>query len=213
MEDELDQELIDLLEEDETKKTKQEKPKTVENPIIESDTAAIPEPIIEQVSVKIEKESIPEKIQIQTLVPEPTITPVTIKTLENIEQQITKTEQEEKTFASKEFLEKFVNVANEIVENHTKDRNQIEEAIKYFSEEVKEARQLGIKLPPALIDGWVKLLATKSDVNANATGVLDSMAKLLAAAKNNNLIININDNNPGINLEEILSQPAKEDEE
>lgn len=200
--DQLDQELINLLkaEEDEVKETKSTKPIKP----AEEQTQEVKEPVIEQVPAP--KELVP--------VVEPIITPVlATKTKEKTDLFNTPKEPEdEKSFASKEFLEKFVNVANEIVTNHTKDRDQIEEAISYFAAEVKQARQLGLKLPPALIDGWVKLLATKSDVNANATGVLDSMAKLLAAAKNNNLIVNINKAGPGFDIEAILSQPAKEDE-
>ena len=86
----------------------------------------------------------------------------------------------------------------------------------YFEQQVKEARAAGQKLPQAFIDGWVKLLAVKSEINTNATGVLDSVAKLIASAKNNNIIINMGgdkNQNTTINLEALLSQERKEDEE
>ena len=215
MEDELDQELIDLLklEEGEKKPVPAVSKPEIEQKVVKEPKQIVQEPIVQEPVIEQVK-SLPGPVEVELIkpepVPEPIITLVTMTKEEPV--PLNKTGPEEKIFASKEFLEKFVSVANSIVENHTIDRDQIEEAIIYFAEEVKQARELGLKLPPAMIDGWVKLLATKSDVNANATGVLDSMAKLLAAAKNNNLIININDKDSEFDLEAILSQPAKEDE-
>ena len=59
----------------------------------------------------------------------------------------------------------------------------------------------------------LKLLGIKSDINANSVGILDSMARLLAAAKNNNLIVNINNEmKGGLDLDALLSQPKRFDE-
>ncbi len=55
-------------------------------------------------------------------------------------------------------------------------------------------------------------------INSNATGVLDSMAKLLAAAKNNNVVLNFSGGTKSgngivdIDLEKLLAQPTNEEE-
>ena len=74
----------------------------------------------------------------------------------------------------------------------------------------------GEKPPAAFVEGYVKLLQVKSDINANATGVLDSVARLLAAVKNNNVVFNVGEGTSvsgNIDIEKLLSQTKYEDEE
>ena len=107
----------------------------------------------------------------------------------------------------------FSQTVNTVLNNYATDRLQVDEALAYFENEVKTARATGTKLPPSLIDGWVKLLSVKSDINTNSIGVLDSMAKLLAAARNNNMIINVGATVDGkLDLKALLDQPRKFDE-
>lgn len=111
----------------------------------------------------------------------------------------------------KALLGKFGASVELIIANHAADREQIDEAIKFFEQEVRaNPRRPAIS---AYVEGWSKLLATKAEVNTNATGVLDSIAKLLAAGKANDLIVNVNNVQKGdLDLEELLSQPKREDE-
>ena len=112
-------------------------------------------------------------------------------------------------------LKGFPEVANRIITNHAADREQVETAIQYFESEVKKARQAGDK-SPAMIEGWVKLMSIKAEINANANSVLDSSARFLAAAKNNDIIINFGNVDKKaideLDLTKILSQPPREDE-
>jgi len=114
-----------------------------------------------------------------------------------------------------ELIKLFGSTVEVIVNNYATDRAQVESAISYFEDQVKVARAAKEKLPPSIIEGWVKLLMVKAEINSNSVGVLDSMAKLLAAAKNNNLVINIGEGGQtgGLNLEKLLSQEPKDDEQ
>jgi hypothetical protein len=111
-----------------------------------------------------------------------------------------------------ELLKTFPTIANKIIANHASDREQVEQAIKFLETQMKN---MGNKLPAVILETWAKLLATKAEINANANGVLDSSAKLLAAAKNNNIIINVGDDNKsigGLDLAALLAQPQRDDE-
>jgi len=106
----------------------------------------------------------------------------------------------------------FSDTANDIIHNYHNDRTQVNDALGYFENEVRVARSNGAKITPAMIEGWVKLLSVKSDINSNSISILDSMAKLLSAAKNNNLIVNVSNSSTGIDLQALLAQPKRSDE-
>jgi hypothetical protein len=90
----------------------------------------------------------------------------------------------------------------------------LENAIGYFENEVKEATKQNKRISPAMVEAWTKLLQTKTEVNTNASRVLDSVARLISAGKGNDLIINLNQAKSanGIDLNAILAQPAYDDE-
>lgn len=109
----------------------------------------------------------------------------------------------------------FSKTADVVSKNYENDRNRVEVAVAYFEHIVRDAQDNGKKLSPAFVEGYVKLLAIKAEINTSATSLLDSIAKLISAAKNNNIIINLGgaeDNNLSLNLEELLSQAPKSDE-
>lgn len=141
--------------------------------------------------------------------------------LENVQTTYTEPEifkdkpEDETSKRINELIKLFGSTVEIIVNNYATDRAQVENAISYFEDQVKVARAAKEKLPPAIIEGWVKLLMVKAEINSNSVGVLDSMAKLLAAAKNNNLVINIGENGKagGLDLEKLLSQEPKDDEQ
>jgi hypothetical protein len=109
----------------------------------------------------------------------------------------------------------FSKTADTVSKNYESDRNRVEVAVAYFEHIVRDAQDNGKKLSPSFVEGYVKLLSIKAEINTSATSLLDSIAKLISAAKNNNIIINLGgseDNNLSLNLEELLSQAPKSDE-
>jgi hypothetical protein len=115
-----------------------------------------------------------------------------------------------------ELLRIFPNTAKKIIDNHAKDRDQVENAIILMEGQMETIRSQNGKIPAAMLEAWVKLLAIKAEINANANGVLDSSAKMLAAAKNNNIVINVGEldkqSMSGLDLNALLSQPPRSDE-
>jgi len=84
----------------------------------------------------------------------------------------------------REILTNFRDIRNEIFQNYKKDRDQVEEAIQLFLKSVGA----GV-VTQAIIEGYVKALGIKADINANAIGLLDSQARLLSAGKGGALFI------------------------
>jgi hypothetical protein len=129
--------------------------------------------------------------------------------------ELTTEEKTEDVLGIKALLMGFGKIAQDIINKHATDREQVDQALKYFEQQVKAMQTAGIKLPSSLVEGWVSLLKIKADINSNAPAVLDSYAKLLAAAKNNNIVINMTGMQQGsgeIDLDKVLSQPAYDDE-
>ena len=91
-----------------------------------------------------------------------------------------------------QLLTKFATVIDTIIANYGTDRGQIELAIQLIEPMIREAATVNKKVPPAFVDSWTRLLQTKAEINTNATSALDSVAKLLAAAKNNQLVVQTN---------------------
>ena len=123
--------------------------------------------------------------------------------------------QDEDTIGMTLLLKKFGITAEEIINNYAKDRAQIDEGITLLSEEIKKLKSEDNKIPAALLEAWTKLLAAKAEINMSATSSLDSIAKLLAAGKGNELIISMKSDaaNAGeLNLEALLSQAPRDDE-
>lgn len=114
-----------------------------------------------------------------------------------------------------QLLTKFATVIDTIIANYGTDRGQIELAIQLIEPMIREAATANRKVPPAFVDSWTRLLQTKAEINTNATSALDSVAKLLAAAKNNQLVVQTNVGNKagGIDLVTLLQLPRTEDED
>lgn len=121
---------------------------------------------------------------------------------------------EDEDFGIKKLVSKFGSTVDIIIQNQSKDRDQLEDAIGYFENEVKEARKSNQRVSPAMIEAWTKLLQTKTEVNTNASRVLDSVARLISAGKGNDLVINLNQAKSAneLDLNAILAQPAYDDE-
>ena len=150
----------------------------------------------------------------------PPVQPVSEPTLnvpvvqEPIQATLTTPTQNNDDIGIKVLLNKFGDSVNVILNNQLRDREQVESAILFFEAHVRQVTAAGGRLSPSYIEAWSTLLRTKTEINTNATGVLDSIARLLSAGKKNDLIINLgaSPGSEGIDLETLLSQPKKEDE-
>ena len=154
--------------------------------------------------------------QPEPFIPEPVIEPEVTEVIEDTSILPSNLEQptEDEDFGIKKLVSKFGNTVDIIIQNQSKDRDQLENAIGYFENEVKEATKQNKRISPAMVEAWTKLLQTKTEVNTNASRVLDSVARLISAGKGNDLIINLNQAKSAndIDLNAILAQPAYDDE-
>lgn len=196
-EDDIDAELISILDDDE-EPTKKE-------PILNQEQPTQ----IEEILPQTEENDISEKI---ADVEPPILVPV--QEQEKPSAELFKIDKEEQIdLGVKQLLAKFGQSVETIINNQKTDRDQVEQAIVLVEKKVKDAIDSGSKLSPAFLDAYARLLQTKADINTNASKVLDSVAKLLAAGKGNDLIVNINSGKTGeLDLEQFLQQPPYEDE-
>ena len=103
----------------------------------------------------------------------------------------------------------FAHTVNQVLEDADSDREQLESAISYLDEVVRTGETSGV-----IVEQWVAALGKKADINIQKTKLLDSIAKLLAAAKNNPLIDGTASGDSGdIDFEDVLSQPEYVDED
>jgi len=188
-EDDIDAELISVLDEPPTK----DEPPAKDEPPTKDEPPAKDELL---------EDKVPEPI----LVPQQGIEKISSNLLK-IENQTTD------DIGIKQLLSKFGASVDTIISNQRADRDQVEKAITLVEKKVKDAVDSGSKLSPAFLDAYARLLQTKAEINTNASKVLDSVAKLLAAGKGNDLIVNINNKETGgLDLESFLQQPKYEDE-
>lgn len=157
----------------------------------------------------------PEKKEVAAPVEEPELVPAVIEQKEPPPSELIQEEEEGKEQAGvRQLVMKFAGVVDEVLENNTENRKQLQEAIEYLDTQIKEARESGAKLSPVFVEQWAKLMIAKAEINTNTSKVLDSVAKLVAAGKGNELVI-VNNNmekTGSLDLESLLSQPAYEDE-
>ena len=108
----------------------------------------------------------------------------------------------------KQLAVRFSETIDVVFENSKKDRNDIQEVIDYCKGVVNGQG----KIPEVVMQSWVTAATSKADINIGTTKLLDSIAKLLAAAKNNNILLEVNiDGNE--DLEALLNQDTRFDEE
>jgi len=207
--------LINLMENIRTPKKKQVKSKTVEKQEIKIEKEVI-EPEI------IEIDDIDEITMINIDSPPPIMEPVLLDddVKEEVEVEsiveVTSTTNNELVdndpVGIKQLLAKFGKSVELIINNHESDRQQAEDAIKFFKGRVEASPGPQGMLP--YVEGWVQSLKIKTEINTNAYKVLDSTAKLIAAGKQNDLIVNVGGvKSGGLDIEKLLSQkPSNENE-
>jgi hypothetical protein len=111
-----------------------------------------------------------------------------------------------------QILDMFRTSLNEIITNQRADRNQLDENITFIGDYIRLAIQSGQRISPIFVDAYTRLLATKTDVNSNASRALDSVSRFLAAIKKNELIVKPGEEGTSEDIIAMLSQPAEEDE-
>lgn len=107
-------------------------------------------------------------------------------------------------------LKQYLAVYEKFLTNYDADRDQIEKTIKHLEDlvlNVGGAQRVHVEM-------LVAALRVKSETNGNVVKALDSIAKILAAAKGTQVLINNNNNGSAqIDLAKILAQPLYPDEQ
>lgn len=194
----VDDELVDLLEtiRADEEPEKEEDPAEAETTILNQE----PEPDLEELP-EIEPE--PEREVVEPELEErvkPEAPPPT---------EIVPAEESEDIAAPlRELAKKFSETLDGVFENATKDRTDMQEVVDFCKDKLAGDDRI---VQEVVMESWVKAAAAKAEININKTKLLDSIAKLLAAAKNNNMLFEINVNT-GDDLEAILNQEEKFDE-
>lgn len=98
-------------------------------------------------------------------------------------------------------------VADKVLADCETDRFQLEGAIRFLGEVVQSGGASS-----AYVESWVSAMRTKADINIQRTKLVDSVAKLLGASKNNDIMLGVDEEQESYDLEAILRQPAKFDE-
>lgn len=107
----------------------------------------------------------------------------------------------------KNFIEKFNNVANKVLDNYDSDRNQLEDTIKFLDDVVRSGSSNRV-----YVEMLVATLRTKTDANTNAVKLLDSIAKMVSASKNTSLTNEESAESVQDDLKDILNKPQYPDE-
>lgn len=113
----------------------------------------------------------------------------------------------------KGLLDIYVSQVSVLINNQVKDREQIDQAFNFLDGAIRTAAESGLKISPVYVESWAKLAIAKAEVNQSSTAVLDSIAKLLAAGKKNELVVNTGSQTAGtssIDLADLLSQDIEE---
>lgn len=198
---EIDAELISILDEDApqdlTEVDEPEELSELVSPIENEDTAIqISDPPLREVEDPID---------------DPDLVPV--RRIEPPAANLTAADEDTGDIGIRQLLSKFGNTVEQIIINQETDRKQIDDAIQFLEGVIKSARDKGEKLSPVYVDAWTRLMQSKADVNANASKVLDSVAKLVSAGKGNELVIKNDSVSTGsLDLESLLEQEKYEDE-
>lgn len=112
-----------------------------------------------------------------------------------------------------QLAKQFGKTVNTILENCDADRNQLQNVAADMKAKLDQIMESENKVPTAIVEAWVAAVSKKADVNIGATKLLDSIAKLLAAGKNNELLRDSGDEDFGsMNFDDLLDQDKYDDE-
>jgi hypothetical protein len=108
-----------------------------------------------------------------------------------------------------QLLKQYLTVYEKFLNNYDDDRAQIERTIKHLENVVFNIPGA----PRVNLEMLVAAQRTKAETNGNIVKALDSIAKILAAAKGTQVLINNNNNGSAqLDLAKILSSPLYPDE-
>lgn len=107
------------------------------------------------------------------------------------------------------YLEKIDGVADEVLQACRSDRQEAQDVINMLRNQCDQAHQKN-QLPARMyIDGLVKAVEVKANINTNAVKAMEAVAKMIAATKAGIMVNNNNLQVSGSELDEILShQPT-----
>lgn len=106
-------------------------------------------------------------------------------------------------------VKQYLDVYEKFLTNYDSDRDQIEKTIKHLEDvvfNVGSAQRVHIEM-------LVAALRTKAETNGNIVKAMDSVAKILAAAKGTQILINNSNGNMQKDLAAILKTPLYPDEQ
>ncbi len=112
-----------------------------------------------------------------------------------------------------EFFERYDTVTGEILASCRSDRAEVQEVIDLCRERIDDCLQNGRDPARMFVDGLVKAVEVKANVNMTAVKIMDAGARLISAGKNQ---INIQNNMAAPSsqdLENLLSEPMKVEDE
>ena len=101
---------------------------------------------------------------------------------------------------------KFSGVTDLVIKDAQTDRKKLDELIDHASKIVMAQD----RPQAAMIEAWVNSLSKKAETNIALTKLLDSIAKLLAASKNNDIFVQVNNVGGDMDLKKLLDQPDEE---
>lgn len=107
------------------------------------------------------------------------------------------------------YLDKMEGVAEEVLQACRSDRQEAQEVIDMLRQQCSLAQNKNQSPARMYVDGLVKAVEVKANINTNAVKVMEGVAKMIAATKAGGGL-NINNNNmtvSGSELDEILKNP------
>ena len=109
--------------------------------------------------------------------------------------------------ALESLFDQFASTAHSMLHNAAEDRGQLNEAIEILGNKVRS----NDRVQGAVIEQWVNAMRAKADLNVSTTKLLDSIAKLLSAAKSNPIISGQDDIEDGdVDFDELLNKKVEE---
>jgi hypothetical protein len=115
---------------------------------------------------------------------------------------------EEEVAEANKYLDKMDEVSEEVLQACQADRQEAQDVINMLRKQCEDAHS-NQRIPARMyVDGLVKAVEVKANINGNAVKVMEGVAKMIAATKASTNIQNNNMNVSNAELDEILSKPA-----
>lgn len=95
-------------------------------------------------------------------------------------------------------------VTNDVLQCAKDDRNQAEAAIQLMNNAIEEAHSLGKPASKTYVEGLVKAIEVKANINTTVVKIMEANAKLFAATKSG-LNLQINNQNSTVSSDELVN--------